>query len=102
MRLILFFSLFLMAFNTNADIGCTGNVTLVMEWPDQCGGNLAYFTDNSNGKWFCSLSEKSGSLVLAALASGKKVTSTLLESDASSCSTIAAHYLMPRYIIIRQ
>ena len=60
---------------------------------------MAYLTDNSNDKWFCTKSEKGGSIVLSALASGKKVK-TVLWSTTQSCDVLDEHYLIPEYLYI--
>lgn len=86
---------------TLADFGCTGPVRVVMEWPDHCDGRLAYMADANNSKWVCTLSQRSESMVLAAVASGLKLTTVFPDSVNATCATLDTHYLSPRYIMVR-
>ena len=80
---------------------CTGTVIRVMDHTQQCNGEMAYLTNNSNGKWFCAPTHNGSSIVLAALLSGKKVSSVFDSSTSStSCDSISVHYIKPVYLHI--
>ncbi len=85
---------------------CTGNVTKVMDYPEMCeGDNMAYKTDNNNDKWFCAISDRSASIVLAALASGKEVTTVFYHTSGgveSTCADLDTSYIKPAYLYIKQ
>lgn len=73
---------------------CHGKVKSVMEREGQCDGNIAYFT---NTYWFCSMSEKSGAIILAAYAAGKTIESVFPDDleGVEACSQISTHFLTP-------
>ena len=82
-------------------LDCEGNITQVMDHFVNCSGNMAYMTDNSNGKWFCTISATSTSIVLAAFIAGKKVSTRILPTSDPSCSQISTHYQTPQYIVMK-
>lgn len=78
------------------DKDCVGKVTNVLDYPRYCGGNLAFKLDSTNGKWVCTLSDVSGSMILAAFTSGAKVN---VRTAAETCGAIE-HYHRPSYIYL--
>jgi len=79
-------------------LDCKGKVKVILDWPQQCNGNLAFILDeNSNGKYICTASGKSESMVLAALMAGKKI-SVRLNVSGETCNTLSSHYLTPTYL----
>ncbi len=82
---------------------CAGNVIRVMDHSQQCNGKFAYLIDNSNGKWFCTPSNNGGSIVLAALMSGKIVSSVFDDSVSNqACNSLSSHYISPVYLHVIQ
>lgn len=93
--LITIFSV-LVSISANAGTVCHGKVKSVMTRSDECGDKnlLAYLT---NSRWFCSTSESSASLILAAYAMDKTIE-TIFTNDVSNvedCDAIPAHFLTP-------
>ncbi|MGP9803212.1 hypothetical protein [Rheinheimera sp. NSM] len=89
-------------FVSAADINCEGKVSRVMDYPPSCNGNTAFKTNDPNGRWICSPSDKGDALVLAALAADKIVDVYIDDQNgAFTCSTLV-NYEKARYIMIRQ
>jgi hypothetical protein len=90
---------FILSSPAYAVLDCVGKVERILEWPQQCNGNLAFILDNnkSNGKYVCTLSSKSESMVLAAFMAGKNI-SFRLGISGETCEGLTSHYLKPTYI----
>jgi hypothetical protein len=87
-------------FASASDINCRGEVTWVMDYPEQCSGNTAFKTTGSNGKWICPPSDKGNALVLAALAADKEVEVYISsQNGVLDCNNIP-DYTKARYVII--
>lgn len=104
MRYILSLLLLLPVASYSATPTCAGKVIQILDW-NYCDGHLAYRLDTSNGKWICSKSSNSDSMVLTAYATGKKLSASLndVASDtspkvASSCEDLQDHHV-PRYTV---
>lgn len=85
--------------STLANYNCSGQVTRILEWPSKCNGLLAYQTTASNGKWICSVSTKTETLILMAYAAQKQVNVRLDTAVASSCEVVD-HYHRPMYVSV--
>ena len=93
----LFYVVILMVAQQASALDCDGHVTEVVDWPGKCNGQFAYKTDNNNAKWFCSLSDKSNSLILAAYVSKNKVR-TRVAAPGETCENLSTNYLVPDFI----
>jgi len=82
-------------------LDCVGKVTKVMDWPAQCPNGVAYRLNVSNGKWICSKSKQSDSIILTAVATDKLVTTRVTSSE-STCDVLATHYIEHEYIIVEK
>lgn len=84
---------------------CLGKVKAVMDWPEKCAnGNVSYLfqPDGSNNElWVCSISDKSASITLAALAADKSVR-TVFSNQEESCTEINTNYLTPMYLYVQK
>jgi hypothetical protein len=49
MKKLILIMLLIMSTSAFADVDCKGTVKLVLEWPQQCNGNLAFMLDGM--KW---------------------------------------------------
>ncbi len=85
-----------------ADINCGGEVTVVMDYPQHCEGNMAFKTEGSAGRWICPASDKSNALILAAVMSNKRV-GVYIDSKSGSynCSSLPS-YIKARYVLVYQ
>ncbi|MBA6233656.1 MULTISPECIES: hypothetical protein [unclassified Colwellia] len=99
MKKLILIMLLIMSTSAFADVDCKGTVKLVLEWPQQCNGNLAFMLDGnkSNGKYVCTISSKSESMVLSALMSGKSI-SFRVKVSGETCESLSSHYLTPMYL----
>ena len=106
----LFLPLMMLSFIVNAaDLRCGGVVNNVMDYPTKCADNLAFTLgatedqSGSNGKWLCSPSTRSDSMLLTALVSGKEINSYIYNPEnVSACSDLLTEsYIIPRYLILK-
>ena len=99
--LILIISLFTGVTNAS-DINCQGKVTYVMDYPNQCNGNMSFKTTGSKGIWVCPPSDKGNSLLLTAFATGKEIGVYINDQGGTiTCETLP-QYVPARYILINQ
>lgn len=103
MKWIIFaFVLVLPTVSSAEDINCWGSVLMVMDYPERCGGNTAFKTTRSHGKWICPPSDKGNVIVLSAFASGKRLEVYIdSKGGAFSCGSLN-NYVESRYVIIRE
>lgn len=94
------FILLFTTFTVFADENCPGKVTAILDYPVYCDGNLAFKLDVSGGKWICSLSDKSDSIVLLAYSTGKTLDPRLELPTPGDCSSVT-HYQKPIYLSVR-
>ena len=98
MKSILFLFLFFSTYSSIAETTCPGKVTRILDWPSKCDGKLAFKLSSTNGKtaindkWWCTLSDKSASMVLTAYASNKTVHPRFNPDTADSCSTVKDYH----------
>ncbi|KGJ88796.1 hypothetical protein [Colwellia psychrerythraea] len=76
---------------------CNGKVSYIMDHPSWCESHLAFKMDIIPEKWICSLSERSDSMILTALASDKVISARLALQIPGKCQAIG-HYQKPEYI----
>lgn len=82
------------------DISCNGGVTMVMDYPEHCGGHVAFRTETSNHKWICSTSKNGDAIALAALAADKDLQVYIdSQNNSFDCSNLP-NYVAARYIIV--
>ncbi|WP_336146667.1 hypothetical protein [Marinobacter salarius] len=99
--LICTFILLLPAVSSAEDVNCWGSVLMVMDYPERCGGNTAFKTTRSHGKWICPPSDKGNVIVLAALAAGKRLEVYIdSKNGAFGCGSLN-HYVKARYVIVK-
>ena len=94
-KLLICLSFSVFSSSVTAATTCPGKVTEIMEWSAMWDGNLAYRVDSTGSSWLCTISDKSGSMVLAAFASGKTIEPRL-NADIS-CSDVE-QYHVPMYL----
>lgn len=92
-------TLLMFSFSVFASENCPGKITIILDYPSQCNGELAFQLDSTGSKWLCSLSNKSNSMLLTAYAAGKKINPRLVLSKAGDCKSIT-NYQKPLYMSI--
>lgn len=105
MKKIIFLFLLTLSAQSYSGPSCLGKVKTVMDWPEKCiDGNLAYLFEmegTANEVWVCTISDKSASVVLTALAANKDLR-TVFANQEETCGELATNYLKPLYLYVQQ
>ena len=86
--------------NVYAAANCAGKVKLVLKFPTQCGGKLAFNMADGSEFFYCTQDNTEAALVLTAQASGAEMIIRLANSNLTLCSQNTTQYTTPRYMIV--